>query len=87
MHDFTVVDDGEHALTLMKVPGLSSIAESSAVGYHGECNATWEGFKELKVRDSAVTFEWSAHGHISLDESTRMTASVEEMCENEWDFR
>lgn len=86
MHDFTVVDNGTHALTLTKVPGGSSEEESEAVGFEGECKAGWEGFKEVDVVTSEVIFDWSPHGHIGLDEVTKNAENSDERCSKSWDI-
>ncbi|KAK3047787.1 hypothetical protein LTR09_010762 [Extremus antarcticus] len=80
MHDFNVIDDGKRAVMLTKVYENATRAESKAVGFDGECTAKWQGFKEVDVATSEILFEWNAHGHIDLEESTYSKGSLEEMC-------
>ncbi len=42
MHDFNVIDSGETVLTLTRVPGNSTLEQSAAVGFDGNCSAGWE---------------------------------------------
>ena len=80
MHDFTLVDEGKHVVTLTHLHGKASVEESAAVGFDGECNALWEGFRELDAQTSETIFDWSPHDHIGLDEVTRRPKTYEEMC-------
>ncbi|KAK5168356.1 uncharacterized protein LTR77_006926 [Saxophila tyrrhenica] len=87
MHDFTVVDDGERALTLSHVPGKSTIGQSKAVGFDGNCSAGWEGFNELRVEDSELLFEWSARDWLGLDETMFIPdTTIDERCTHSWDI-
>ncbi|KAK5163442.1 uncharacterized protein LTR77_010624 [Saxophila tyrrhenica] len=80
MHDFNVIDDGKRAVMLTKVYENATKAESKAVGFDGECTAKWQGFKEVDVATGEILFEWNAHGHIQLEESTYHKGPLDEMC-------
>ena len=80
MHDFNVIANGTRALVLTKVFENATIEESHAIGFEGNCTAKWQGFKELDLATSKPVFEWSAHGHIGLEESTFRKGSLEKMC-------
>ena len=86
MHDFTIVDDGEVALTLSDVEGRSTLEQSKAIGWEGRCKAHWEGFKEIRVRDGKVLFDWSARDWIGMNESTFINAPLERRCDWYWDI-
>lgn len=86
MHDFTVTDNGTRALTLDIVKGDATIEESLVVGFEGECKVGWEGFRELDVETSEILFDWSAQGHVGLDEPTKLPNSYEELCSHGWDI-
>lgn len=51
MHDFTVVDDGQRALTLSNVPGKSTIEQSRVIGFEGNCSAGWEVSQEINTAE------------------------------------
>ncbi len=70
MHDFTILDGGATALTLTDVPGPATEEQSRTIGFDGKCHVGWEGFKELRVKENAVPFEWDSRDWISLDECT-----------------
>ncbi|KAK3703323.1 hypothetical protein LTR37_014535 [Vermiconidia calcicola] len=81
MHDFNLIHDGKRVLMLTKVWENATREESAAVGFDGECTAKWQGFKEVDVATSEVLFEWSAHGHIELEESTfEKKGGIQKMC-------
>lgn len=42
MHDLNVIDSGETVLTLTRLPGNSTIEQSAAVGFDGNCSTGWE---------------------------------------------
>lgn len=86
MHDFTVVDDGAHALTLDIVFEKATVEQSKVVGFDGNCSASWEGFRELNVNNSEIIFDWSAKNWIGLDESTFVPGPYEEICKKRWDI-
>lgn len=71
MHDFNVIDDGKRILMLTKVWENATVEESKAIGFNGNCTAKWQGLKEIDATTGEPLFEWSAHGHISLEESTK----------------
>ncbi len=87
MHEFMVIDNGRHVLVTTELTSNSTLQESLAVGFNGGgCCANWQGFREIDVQSSEVLFEWDPHGRIGLNESTELSASVEEMCTNCWDI-
>ncbi len=86
MHDFTVVDNAAHALTLTRVPGEATREESLEVGFNGICQTGWEGFRELDVQTSEILYDWNPHGHISLNETTLKVDTIHNMCSNGWDI-
>lgn len=86
MHDFTIADNGEVALTLTNVEGPSTLEQSRVIGWEGRCKAHWEGFKELRVKDGIVLFEWSARDWIGMNETTHINAPLERRCEWYWDI-
>lgn len=86
MHDFTVVDNGANALTLDNDPGPASKEQSRVVGFEGNCKAAWEGFKEIRVSDNEVLFNWTAREWIGLDESTFIPNPPKEQCKSRWDI-
>jgi hypothetical protein len=79
MHDFNVIDNGNRVLMLTKVFENATVEESRTVGFHGNCTAKWQGFKEVDVATSKPIFEWSAHGRIDLKESTKK-GNLKKMC-------
>jgi hypothetical protein len=87
MHDFVVIEDGANALTLSHVKGPATVEQSKAIGFDGECRAAWKGFKEVRVDDGEVLFDWSARDWIGLDECTFIKGSVEKRCTGApWDI-
>ena len=80
MHDFNVIDDGKRVLMLTKVFENATVEESKVIGWDGECTAKWQGFKEVDLVTKERVFEWNAHGHIGLDESTTVNGDLESHC-------
>lgn len=80
MHDFNVIDDGKRVLMLTKVFENATIEESHAIGFEGNCTAKWQGFKEVDLVNKERIFEWNAHGHIGLEESTKTGGDLQKNC-------
>ena len=74
-----VIDGGKRVLMLTKVFENATVEESRTVGFNGNCTAKWQGFKEVDIATSEPVFEWSAHGHIDLKESTKK-GNMRKMC-------
>lgn len=91
VHEFNILDDGRVLIVTNLWGQNTSKEESSSVGYEGECRAMWHGFKEIDVDKDEVVFEWSAFGHISLNESSFFRDEVQTYCTGDgllfgWDF-
>ena len=82
MHDFNVIANGSRVLMLTKVFENATIEESRAIGFDGNCTAKWQGLREVDMATGKSIFEWSAHGHIDLEESTFSKKSgIQDACD------
>ena len=82
MHDLNILDNGQRALMLT---AKSYEKDPIQLGsYEGPCKAQWQGFRELDLKTGETVFEWHAQGHIALEESTRITGTYTDMCQNDW---
>lgn len=87
MHAFRVIDNGRRALVITHEHMQTSVSEAQAIGVHGNCSVASVGFAELLVDDpSKPLFEWHAHGHIRLEETTYNTNRLQYECEHNWDI-
>ena len=87
-HDFQLVENGTRALVMTTKGKRASREMSHAVGYAGRCSAMWDGFEEYDFATGKRLKEWTAYGHIGLDESYYHTdQSMEKNCAHgAWDF-
>lgn len=65
---------------LKKVWENATIEESRAIGYDGNCTAKWQGIREVDLATGETVFEWSSHGNIGLDETTKTSGKLKKKC-------
>ena len=87
-HDFQIVDNGTRALVMTTRGKRASTQVSKRVGFDGRCRAVWDGFEEYDLATGQRLKEWTAYGHIGLDESFYHTdRSMDQNCNHgAWDF-
>ncbi|KAH0346118.1 hypothetical protein KCU83_g7543, partial [Aureobasidium melanogenum] len=87
MHEFNIVDDGKHALTVMYE---AQFVENSASGGAGPSwDAIWignNGFQEVDIASGEVRFQWWALDHVDPSESVEPIPLGPGSSENSWDF-
>lgn len=87
MHEFNIVDDGKHALTVMYE---AQFVENSAFGGAGPSwDAIWignNGFQEVDIASGEVRFQWWALDHVDPSESVERIPLGPGSSENSWDF-
>lgn len=85
-HELNYVEGGKTYLHMTNNKMNARQEEKDAVGFDGdECEANYNGFKERDVKTNDVLFDWVAHGHIWLNESTEVDNPIQERC-NTYDF-
>lgn len=87
MHDFNFVDDGKHALVILRGVQNSSREDAIATGLEeGLCSANFHGIAEFDVNTWEPTWNWTAWGHIGLNESKMANGPATARCDHEWDY-
>ncbi|KAK5686752.1 hypothetical protein LTR17_026871 [Elasticomyces elasticus] len=92
VHELQWVDNNTRVLMFYSASTKAPADLSKTVGFDGECNTIFEGFKEITLINATwvETFRWDSYNHIPLTESTHIGAgnSMEIECRREkgWDY-
>jgi hypothetical protein len=87
-HELNFVDNGNSVLVIQNNNQVAPDEEAEQVGWEGPggCEANYMAVREYDATDHYNTiFDWTALGHIRLNESTQVDSSIGSRC-NTWDF-
>ncbi|KAK5174064.1 uncharacterized protein LTR77_001144 [Saxophila tyrrhenica] len=86
-HELNFVGDGSKVLVVRNNKEESTPGEGESIGHSGPCRANYNGMRELDGNALWMPiFDWTALGHITLNESTEKGGNIDHKCENDWDF-
>jgi UDP-2,3-diacylglucosamine pyrophosphatase LpxH len=86
-HELNFVEGGKTVLhmTNNKLDATDEDKKSVGLDTSDNCEANFNGFKERDVKTGDVLFDWVAHGHIHLNESSETDGNIKSRC-NTYDF-
>ena len=87
-HELNFVEGGKTLIHILntKLDATDEDKKSVGLSSDAECEANFNGFKERDAKTGEVLFDWTARGHIFLNESTENPdGDIEEKC-NTFDF-
>ena len=90
-HELHFMGDGSTVLVIRNNGEDAPKDEAESIGWHRTdeqpCRANYNGMRELDGEDNwRPSFDWTALGHIKLNESTETDGSVEGRCTGPYDF-